>query len=52
MEEEAPVPPGEYNLAGPDVFRRAACDLDHVAWPKSGQHAFSVDPQTQTAAET
>jgi hypothetical protein len=50
MEEEAVLTQGEHHLAGLDVFGRAACDLDDIAWPKGGQHAFSVNLQTQTTA--
>jgi hypothetical protein len=50
MEEEAVLTQGEHHLAGLDVFGRAACDLDDIAWPKGGQHAFSVNLQAQTAA--
>jgi len=46
MQEEAAFTPGEHNVAGPDVFKRATCDLDYIARPKSGQHAFSVNAQT------
>jgi hypothetical protein len=46
MQEEAAFTPGEHDLAGPDVIQRAACDLDHIARPKSGQHAFPANAQT------
>jgi hypothetical protein len=52
MQEEAAITQGEHDLATPDVFERAACNLDHIARPKSGQHAFPVNPQTQTTAAT
>jgi hypothetical protein len=47
MQKQAPVPQGERDLAWPDVFGRTACDFDNVARPKSGQHAFPVNPQTR-----
>jgi len=46
MQKEAAVTQGEHDLARPNVFERTACDLDHIAWPKSRQHAFPVDSQT------
>jgi hypothetical protein len=52
MQKEAAVTQGEHDLAGPNVFERAACDLDHIARPKSWQHAFPVNLQTQMAAST
>jgi hypothetical protein len=52
MQEKAAVTQGEHDLAGPDVFERAACDLDYIARPKSGQHALPVNLQTQTTTAT
>jgi hypothetical protein len=52
MQEEAAFTPGEHDLAGPDVCERAARDLDHIARPKSGQHAFPVNLQTHALAQT
>jgi len=51
MQEEATFTPGEHDLAGPDVFERAAFDLDHIARPKSGQHAFPVNSQTHALTQ-
>ena len=51
MQEEAVFTPGEHDLAGPDVFERATCDLDHIARPKSGQHAFPVNSQTHALTQ-
>jgi hypothetical protein len=50
MQEEAAITQGEHDLARPDVLERAACDLDHIARAKSGQHAFTVNLQTRTTA--
>jgi hypothetical protein len=33
----------EHDLTGLDVFERAAFDLNYVARPKGGQHAFTVN---------
>jgi hypothetical protein len=52
MQKQATVPQGEHDLAPPDVFGRTACDFDNIARPKSGQHAFPVNPQTRTTAGT
>jgi len=52
MQKQATVPQGEHDLARPDVFGRTACDFDNIARPKSGQHAFPVNPQTRTTAGT
>jgi len=55
MQEEAAVAQGQHDLAGPNLFGRATFDLDYIAWPKSWQHAFSVnlqtDPRTPAAAQ-
>jgi hypothetical protein len=54
MQEEAAIAHCEHDLPSTDVFERAACDLDHVAWPESGQHALPINLQpngpTQAAA--
>jgi hypothetical protein len=52
MQEEAVFTPGEHDLAGPDVFERAACDLNQIARPKRGQHAFAVNSQTHALTQT
>jgi hypothetical protein len=52
MQEKAAITPGEHDLTGPEVFERAACDFHQIARPKSGQHAFPVNLQTQTTTET
>jgi hypothetical protein len=36
MRDKATVTQGEHDLAGPNLFRRAAFDLDDIARPKSG----------------
>jgi hypothetical protein len=51
MQKQATVPQGEHDLAGPDVFGRTACDLDHIARPKSWQHAFPVNSQTHALTQ-
>jgi hypothetical protein len=51
MQKQATVPQGEHDLARPDVFGRTACDFDHVARPKSGQHAFPVNSQTHALTQ-
>ena len=52
MQEEAAVTQCEHDLAGPDFFKRAACDLDHIARPKSGQHALPVNAQLRALTQT
>jgi hypothetical protein len=52
MQKEAPVAPCQHDLAGPYVIEQAACDLDHIARPKSGEHAFPVNLQTQMTTAT
>ena len=52
MQKQATVPQGEHDLARPDVFERTACDFDNIARPKSGQHAFPVNPQTHALTHT
>jgi hypothetical protein len=48
MRDQATVPQGEHDLAGPNFFRRAAFDLDDIARPKSRQHAFPVNLSANT----
>lgn len=43
MQEKAAITPGEHDLAGPEVFDRAASNFDPITRPNSGQHAFSVN---------
>ena len=52
MQKKPAVTPRQHDLSGTDLFRRAAFDLDHLTRPKSGQHAFPVNAQTQTTAST
>jgi hypothetical protein len=51
MQEEAVFTLGKDDLTGPDVFERAACDLNHIARPKSWQHAFPVNSQTHALTQ-
>jgi hypothetical protein len=43
MEHETIVAPREQNIAGLDVFERAAFNLHHITGPKGRQHAFPLD---------
>jgi len=52
MQEEAAVTQCEHDLTGPDFFKRAACDLDHIARPKGGQHALPVNAQPHALRQT
>jgi len=52
MQEEAAVTQREHDLAGPDVFERAARDLDHITRPKSGQHTLPVNAQAHALTQT
>jgi hypothetical protein len=59
MYHKAVVTLREHDLTGLDVFERAAFDLNYVAGPKGGQHAFTVNfranelthPRTSTATQ-
>jgi hypothetical protein len=59
MDHKTVVALREHDLTGLDVFERAAFDLNYVARPKGGQHAFTVNfpanelmhPRTSTATQ-
>jgi hypothetical protein len=46
MEKKSACPQGEHDLARVHVINGAARDLDHIARPKSWQHAFPTELQT------
>jgi hypothetical protein len=46
VEKKSACPQGEHDLARVHVINGAARDLDHIARPKSGQHAFPTELQT------
>jgi hypothetical protein len=52
MEKKTPAAQRKHDLAGPDVFDGAACNLDYMARPKSGQHALPKNTQTQPRTQT
>jgi hypothetical protein len=52
VQDEAVFTQRKHDLTGADVFGRAAFDLDHGTRPKSGQHTFPVNAQTQMTAST
>jgi len=52
MQEQAPITPGKHDLTGPDIFERAAFDLDHIARPKGRQHALPMNAQTEALTQT
>jgi hypothetical protein len=52
MEEKTPVAQCQHDLAGPDVFKGAACNLDYMARPESGQHALPINTQTHSRTQT
>jgi hypothetical protein len=43
VQDEAVCTQRQHDLTAPDVFGRAAFDLDHIARPKGRQHAFAVN---------
>jgi hypothetical protein len=45
MQKEPSVACRERNFARSKVLKRAASNLNFIARPKAGQHAFSVDAE-------
>jgi hypothetical protein len=47
MEKEAAIPKREDNVAAVKLMKGASFDLDDIAWPERGQHAFAAHLQAQ-----
>jgi hypothetical protein len=52
VQKQATVSQRQHDIAVAEFFEGAACDLDDVARPQSGQHAFSMNAETQARAQT
>jgi hypothetical protein len=52
MQVEAVFAQRQHDLTRADVFGRATFDLNHVTRPKTGQHTFPANAQTQMTTST
>jgi hypothetical protein len=52
VQKHTTVTQRQHYVVGAEFFEGAACDLDNVARPKSGQHALSMNAETQARAQT
>lgn len=52
VQKQAAVTQCQHDIAVAEFFEGTACDLDEVARPQSGQHAFSMNAETQARTQT
>jgi hypothetical protein len=52
VQKHTTVSQRQHDIAGVEFFEGAACDLDDMARPQSGQHTFSMNPETHPRTQT
>lgn len=52
VQKHATVTQRQHDIAVAEFFEGAACDLDDMARPQGGQHAFSMNAETQVRSQT
>jgi hypothetical protein len=52
VQEKAAVTQGKHDIARLNFFEGAACNLDLVARPKSGEHTLTENAKTNPARQT